>query len=233
MYTLDNRVEIINFLLQKSLYRKRIEISKTHKLYKPPAKIAICGYYFYNSGMKFTFVNLTAVLILSILFLSACNEDPTGDGKNPIANSSNQPANANGETANAARDDIDELGKIIKLPVSPEEANYWEENLSGTDSSNQNSVSKAKKIVAVLKFSSENAAQLISNIEKIKPPTDSEIDAENRFPAELIAQSQLSGDETLKGKSYAADDFLQTPYNVGKITRIENTDYFVLELTTD
>ncbi len=181
--------------------------------------------------MQFTFVNLTAVLILAILFSSACNDDNlTNDSTNSSAENSNQATNANGENANAAKDDIDELGKIIKLPLLPEEANYWEENLTESGG-NQNSAQN-KKIVAVLKFSTENAAQLVSHIEKIRPPADSQIDAESRFPSELVAQSQLSGNETLRGKSYAADDFLQTPYKSGKITRIENTDYFVLELTT-
>ncbi len=177
--------------------------------------------------MIFTFVNLTAILILTILFSSACNNN---DLTNDSINSSTQTNVTNGSNANPAKDDINELGKIIKLPLLPEEANYWEENLSES-ADNQNSAEN-KKIVAVLKLSPENAAQLVGNIEKIRQPIDSDIDAESRFPAELIAQSQLSGDETLKGKSYAADDFLQTPYKSGKITRIENTDYFVLELTT-
>jgi hypothetical protein len=182
--------------------------------------------------MKFTFVNLTAILILAILSSSAChNSNLANNSSDSSAGNANQTNVANGGNANQAKDDVEELGKIIKLPLLPEEANYWEENLTESGG-NQNSPAN-KKIVAVLKLSSENAAQLVANIEKIKPPTDSDIDAESRFPAELIAQSQLSGDETLKGKSYAADDFLQPPYKSGKITRIENTDYFVLELTTN
>ncbi len=181
--------------------------------------------------MKFTFVNLTAILIVVVFFSSACNNDNLTNPTNSSTENSNQINGANGENANSAKDDIDELGKIIKLPLLPEEANYWEEN-STESGGNQNSAQN-KKFVAVLKFSPENAAQLVSHIEKTRPPVDLKIDAESRFPAELVAQSQLSGDETLKGKSYAADDFLQIPYRRGKITRVENTDYFVLELTTN
>lgn len=184
--------------------------------------------------MKFTFVNLASVLLLALLFSSACSNDALRNGNTDLsAGNSNQTGAASGENANLAKDDIDELGKIIKLPLMPVEANYWEENLNESNAGSQNSAPKGKKIVAVLKFSSENAAQLVNQIEKIRPPSDAEIDAERRFPAELVAQSQLSGDETLKGKSYAADEFLQTPYTNGKITRIENTDYFVLEVTTN
>ncbi len=78
-------------------------------------------------------------------------------------------------------------------------------------------------------FNAEDAGQIVSQAEKYQPAAAAQIDAENWFPAELIAQSQLSGDETLKGTSYAAGDFLQPPFNTGRITRIDNTDYFVLE----
>lgn len=184
--------------------------------------------------MKFTFVNSAAALVFLLLFLTACgNNDSTNNNKDSSAKNSNKISGASLENSNSARDDLDELGKIIKLPFAPEEASYWEEVSTKTDGKNQNSAANEKLFVAVLKFSPENAARLVSQIEKIRLPVDAEIDAENRFPAELVAQSQLSGDETLKGKSYAAADFLQTPYRSGKITRIENTDYFVLELTTD
>lgn len=179
--------------------------------------------------MKLTFINLAAVSIFLILFLSACKNDvqSVNDSNQSVQNQNE----ISGGNANSARDDLGGLAKIINLPLEPEEANYWEENLVKAD--NQNSVSEGKKLIAVLKFSPENSAQLIGQIEKIRPAADSEIDAESRFPAELIARSQLSGDETLKGKAYAADNFYNVPYNKGKITRIEDTDYFVLELTTN
>jgi ABC-type Fe3+-hydroxamate transport system substrate-binding protein len=183
--------------------------------------------------MKFTFVNLAILSLFIVLFLSACGSNGlTNESNTSSAENANQIGAANAASSNSVKDDIDELGKIIKLPLLPEDANFWEENVTKTDGDGQTSVQNGKKIIAVLKFSPENAAQLTAQIEKIKPPIDSEIDAESRFPAELIARSQLSGDESLKGKSYAADDFFQMPFTNGKITRIENSDYFVLELTT-
>lgn len=189
--------------------------------------------------MKFTRVNLTAFLILAILLSCACSEDySTGNNPENSPKNSNQNVDLSSKNMNSTEEDIDELRKIIKLPLLPEceneatscETNYWEENL--TDAAANQNASLNKKIVAVLKFSPRDSAELVNNIEKIKPPVDAIIDSESRFPAELVAQSQLSGDGTLKGKAYAADDFLQPPYKNGKITRIENTDYFVLELTT-
>lgn len=183
--------------------------------------------------MKFTPLNLIAVLLFVFCFSNACSSGNQSGNNNIAAQNGKNNSNTLNENSNLAKDDIDELQKIIRLPLIPEEVSYWEDNAAIGSGENQTSAAREKLFVAVMKFSPENAAILVNNIEKIKPPFDSDIETERRFPAELVAQSQLSGDETLKGKSYAVDDFIQPPYKNGKITRIENTDYFVLELATN
>ena len=171
------------------------------------------------------------LITLFIAFLlTAC---PSNDGKNVNSGASNQTVNSNtNSSANLnIKDDVDELGTIIKLPIQPEEAVWREENQA--KDTNDNSVSPAptdKKLVVVLRFSKEDAAKIVAQAEKYKPADREVINNENWFPSELTAQSQLSGDETLKGTTYAANDFLQTPYSDGKLTRIDETNYFVLEL---
>ncbi|MCA1637367.1 MAG: hypothetical protein LC768_03365 [Acidobacteria bacterium] len=125
-----------------------------------------------------------------------------------------------------------ELSKIIKLPLTPEEVTYKEVNSNIDKGGKMLPTTDGKKLIVVLKFSPQDANQIVAQAEKYKPPVGAEIDAENWFPAELVAQSQLSGDETLKGTAYAANEFLQPPFNNGKITRIADTDFFVLELTS-
>jgi hypothetical protein len=150
------------------------------------------------------------------LFLSAsCNNS------NPN-NSSAQANNVNAATGNSnlPKDDSAELEMIVKLPEQPEDVAWREEETS-----------KGKKLTAVLKYSAENAAKIIASAEKNKPPEQTEIDTETWFPEELTAQSQLSGNETLKGTAYGANDFLNAPYVQGKLIRIQDTNYFVLELT--
>ena len=129
-----------------------------------------------------------------------------------------QSSDFNNESSSQPKDDIAELEKIIKLPFHPEEAIWL-------------SLPNEKKLVVVLKFSPEDANQIVQQAEKYQPATQSAVEADNWFPAELIAQSQLSGDETLKGNSHAANDFFQPPFTNGKITRIVDTNFFVLELT--
>ncbi|MDQ3042529.1 MAG: hypothetical protein M3R11_09180, partial [Acidobacteriota bacterium] len=71
---------------------------------------------------------------------------------------------------------------------------------------------------------------IVASAERYKTPAPADIDAEDWFPPELVAKSQESGDASLKGIGYAANDFLQPPYSNGRLTRINDTDYFVLEL---
>ena len=161
-----------------------------------------------------------------IFLLNACSG---GDQSNinSAAVNNNQISNSN---LVVAKDDVEELGKIIKLPVEPEEATYSESSLNENKSAPP--VPNDKKILAVLKFSTENANQIAASAEKYKSPSPADVEAESWFPPELVAQSQISGDEVLKGVAYSADDFIQTPFNTGKLTRINNTDYFVLELAS-
>jgi len=171
------------------------------------------------------------VFCLSVFLLCSCAKVENAD-KNE-----NSPANqaANGSIqkndAQTAKDDLEELEKIIKLPAAPEEATYREDDLNAQNKEPNANAAIEKRLTAVLKFSAADASRIVEQAAKYKPSATSEIEAEDWFPAELVAQSQLSGDETLKGETFAADDFFQSPYAHGNLTRIGNTNYFVLELS--
>jgi hypothetical protein len=153
---------------------------------------------------------LIGALWLGISLLAAACANGDNANQNNLSNQAQASA-----AQQTTKDDIEELGKIIRLPVAPEEATYRAD---------------ASKLIAVFKFSAADAAQIVSQAERYKAATQTEIETEDWFPAELIAQSQLSGDETLRGASFAADDFFAPPYQSGKLTRVGETDYFVLEL---
>lgn len=160
--------------------------------------------------INFSAKNIIGTFWLGAFLLTAsCAET---DDANQNNNSSTAQANA---AQPASRDDVEELGKIIKLPLAPEEATYRADE---------------KKLTAVLKFSASDAAQIAAQAGRYKVAAPTEIETEDWFPAELVAQSQLSGDETLRGALFAADDFLQPPFAIGKLTRVGETNYFVLEL---
>jgi hypothetical protein len=164
-------------------------------------------------------------LLLSLAFsIGACT---SGDPQSSNANSANQSANTN--SANLIKDDIDELEMLVKMPFHPEEA-VWREDVLGKPGDSRVPGPTDKKLTAVLRFLKDDAGKVTAQAEKYKAAAPEAINTEKWFPAELIAQSQTSGDETLKGSSYPANDFYNAPYTDGKITRIEGTDYFVLEL---
>ena len=129
------------------------------------------------------------------------------------------------------KDDPAELGKIITLPIMPEEA-VWREESRGRQTDAIALRTTDRKLTAVLLYTPEETQKLIALFEKHKPAEAVELEIESWFPAELIAQSQTSGNETIKGNAYAANDFIQSPYLNGRITHISGTDYFVLELFT-
>lgn len=144
-----------------------------------------------------------------------------------------QSANTN-NAANLAKDNTEELQEIIKLPFEPDvEATVWREISPANDgNNNQNSTSANKKLIAVMKFSAEDAQKLVELAATHQPPPQPvETAAETWFPPELVAVGGVSGNETLKGTVYSAEDFLKAPYMNGRLIKVDETDYFILELT--
>lgn len=130
--------------------------------------------------------------------------------------------NAASNSANTANDNIEELGMLVTLPYEPEDTS-WKETTAPDGT---------KKLVAAIRFSDENAEKVISQAAQHQPAVPAELSPEEWYPTELISQSEISGTSLLKGQSYAANDFYREPYNHGRITRVEDTDYFILELTS-
>ncbi|MBK7934592.1 MAG: hypothetical protein IPK01_14205 [Acidobacteria bacterium] len=156
---------------------------------------------------------LIAMLIISIL---AAISAGCGNGSNNAVNA-NRPSSAN-RANSAAKTNVEELGVLINIPYETDDI-VWKE-----DETN-------KKLVAVFRLMPTDSARLVAEAEKSRPSQPATISTESWFPAELIAQSSMSGDDTLSGKSYAASSFLQEPYKNGSVTRIDNTDYFVLDVS--
>lgn len=172
---------------------------------------------------------LIAILLANLFLIDACK-----NAENANANTNQKQPVTNSETgkSNPASDNLEQLLDVVQLPEIPDEV-VWKEETLGKSNDNRVPGPTDKKLVAVLKYTPEGAAKLISIIEKNKQPEQIEIGAESWFPEELTAQAQMSGNEMLKGTAYGANQFLNIPYGSGKITRVENTNYFVLELMTN
>ena len=180
--------------------------------------------------MKFVTKKLIFSLFLSIFLFAACETAENDNSQNSNTNSIS--ANNN---AKSAKDETLDLGKIITLQFTPEETVFREDQLKSQTNANDDAkpVVTGKKLTAVLQFTEEDTEQILAQAEKYKKPVPAELAPESWFPPELVAASQSTGDETIKGNAYAANDFFKPPYTSGKLTRIADTNYLVLELLSN
>lgn len=162
--------------------------------------------------------NFRAGAILSLFFVpvifTACSGSSNSDNKTrpTIA------ANSSALNANTAKTNVEELGLLVRVSYEVEDV-VWKEN------------SNKKSLIAVFRFSPADAEKVVAEATQFGQSQPNTISPETWFPSELIAQSEMSGDNALKGLAYPANGFLQESYSSGKLTRIEGTDYFVLEAT--
>lgn len=158
------------------------------------------------------FCNILA-LFLSVVLFPGCGSGNNNTNAAPAANA----ANGAVETADSAKTDIEELGLLINVPFKAEDV-VWRE------------FPAEKKLVAVMRFSPEDAASIIAEAGRSGSPESVNVTVETWFPSELVAQSDMSGEGTLRALSYKADQFFQEPFTAGRVMRVESSDYFVLEL---
>lgn len=187
--------------------------------------------------MAASIIKFLCAFFVSAFFFAACKT--YDNDSNVVRQMQNDNTNQSekiesiGENQSQAKDDAEELGKIIKIPYETEEALWKTEPVGKNQNSEPVPGPTDTKLIAVLKFKSEDAQKIVEQAEKYKSATENSISTENWFPPELTAKSQESGDQTIKGNSYAPNDFAQSPYLNGTLTRISGTDYFVLELFTN
>lgn len=167
---------------------------------------------------------LILALALSSVLLDGCSGTPSGNN----ADGSN--ANTASGSGRSANESAEQLGMLIKLPFEAEEVAWKEQSLGKAESNSRVPAANERKLVAVLRFSDEESAKLVSSLATRGTPEQVSLSPEEWYPAELVAQSEFNGEAGLRGESYPADDFYQSPYLSGKITRIAGTNYFVLEL---
>jgi hypothetical protein len=155
--------------------------------------------------------NVILALFLSAAVFSGC----VGMNKNAVVAPGT--SNRNAENANAARSNLEELRLLINVPYETDDI-VWKEDAAH------------KKLIAVLRFSTEDANKIVADAAARGAPQNVTVSSETWFPPELIAQSEMSGDDSLSGIAYAPDGFMQEPYTSGRVVRIDGTDYFVIEV---
>lgn len=161
--------------------------------------------------MSFFKVSSRLAVITSLAFFLACSRPGN------VNTGQSHPATSAANT-NSARTNVEELGLLVKVPYEAEDI-VWKE------------FPAAKKVVAVLRFSPADSKRIVLEAESFGGSEIATIAVETWFPEELTAQGETSGDGALRGHAYPANAFFQEPYALGRITRIDGTDFFILEVT--
>jgi len=133
--------------------------------------------------MRFSTLAVLIILLLALEILPSCS---SRNGNSNVANAT--AANAANTAQTGPKDNIEELGMLVRLPFVPEEV-AWEEK------------PEQKKLTAVVRFSPENAAKMAAELAKNGQASNDTLTVESWYPNELIAQGELTGESTVKGQS--------------------------------
>lgn len=134
------------------------------------------------------------------------------------------------ETKNEINTNIDELAKNVNLPVRPSEA-VWKKKTMDNESGAVPGPNDYY-LTAVLKYTD-------ADIEKLKDATGQNkdevskgiIELEQWFPEEIKKLAKdIDGEKLLPGEKYDAEKFMRSPFRNGTLSRIEDSNYFVLNL---
>ena len=153
-----------------------------------------------------------ASLLILLLLLSSCSA-PAGN-----ASSANSEGNRVAQVPRKANDKPEELGMLINFTLEPEDI-LWRQTET------------PRKVVAVFRLAEEDTKKLADSLSARSPGAARSVAVEDWFPTELVAGGEATGGSSVDGTAYPADEFFQPPFTQGTITRVNDTDFFVLELT--
>ena len=162
------------------------------------------------------FLRRAALILITLIsiFLTGCGGN-AGDG----ANNANSAVSSVATNSNKANTNGEELGMLINFAWETEDL-AWKKD-------------EAKKtLTAAFRLSPDDAKKFSEQLSAKGQGAPKEVSVEDWFPAELIAQGESRGGSTVPATAYPADDLYQPPYNQGTVSRIEGTEYFVVEVYT-
>ena len=168
----------------------------------------------YNWQMLFDRPIPAAFLSALMFFSFGC-----GGAANSTSSNVSSVSKAANQNSNAARTNVEELSLQIRIPYEVEDV-VWKEDAA------------KRSLLAVLRFAPADAEKIVAEASQFGASQPAVVSPEIWFPDELIAQSEMSGDNALKGQAYPVNGFLQESYTSGKLIRIDGTDFFVLEAHT-
>jgi len=151
-------------------------------------------------------------IIFTSIFFAGC-----GGGAGDGANNANSAVSTVASNTNKANTNAEELGMLINFAWETEDLAWKKDDAK-------------KMLTAAFRLSPEDAKKLSDQLAAKGQGAPKEVAVEDWFPAELIAQGESRGGSTVPATAYPANDLYQQPYTQGTISRVEGTDYFVIEM---
>lgn len=159
--------------------------------------------------MRFRKVTAFLTTILTFSLLLSCGGDAVENANNATGNTAAVTSKAN---TNA-----EELGLLINFAWETEDLAWKRDDAK-------------KTLIAAFRLSPEDARKLSDQLSSNGEGAPKEVAVEDWFPAELVAQGESSGSSTVPATAFPASDLYQPPFTQGTISRVDSTDYFVIEL---
>ena len=128
------------------------------------------------------------------------------------------------------KSDIEALGKLINLPVRPSEVKWTAETLDNSKGAVPGPTDY--RLTALLKYDEKGVKELVERLAAETPEKSlGNTDVSQWFPEEVKGEEKtLDGRSFLEGAKYQPDSFFRAPYTGGKLIRVGETNYFVLNL---
>ena len=151
-------------------------------------------------------------IILTSILITGCGEN-AGDG----ANNQNAAVSSVVNNTSKAKTNAEELGLLINFAWETEDLAWKKDDAKNT-------------LTAAFRLSPEDAKKLSEQLSAKGQNAPKEVTVEDWFPAELIAMGESTGGSSVPATAYPATDLYQPPYTQGTISRVQGTDYFVIEV---
>ena len=185
-----------------------------------------------NIKRQFSYPAVVVIMVLITTAFSCASLNgkavnvPVNDRHSNNSQNMNQPDAKNSEV----KSDIETLSKQINLPVLPVEAKWTAETLDNSKGAVPGPTDY--RLTALLKYDEKGAKELVQRLEAEGAEKSlGNVEISQWFPEEVKKEAKTIDDRfVLEGAKYEPDLFLRVPYTGGKLIRVGETNYFVLNL---
>lgn len=154
------------------------------------------------------------VLVGTLIVLSGCGEAPDSKPET-VANVDRR--------SDEVLSNPEELGLLMRVPFESDEIEdiAWKSNPD------------SRSLVAVIRLTEDGAKRADAEVFQGRSNGRGSIDVKSWFPKELLTKSEMNGDADLDGTLLPIDALILPPYNSGRVVKIDDSEYYVIEMSAN